>query len=140
MTFVSDPFIIEWGWGGLFNATSSKSVYTSVSRRGRQQVPCGLSAAVYTSGRLTLLVDSERARPGEGGGTGHGFPVLGLPKLTGRPGPGSLKPVAGSCPTVLEDPLFLPASLPYSRNHSETSLPKKMGDRIPGKSIWQQES
>lgn len=71
MTFVSDLFIIEWG-GGLFNATSSKSVYTSVSRRGQQQVPCGLSAVVYTSGRLALLVDSERARPGRGvGGSGR---------------------------------------------------------------------
>lgn len=138
MTFVSDLFITEWGWGGLFNATSSKSVYTSVSRRGRQQVPCGLPAVVYTRGRLALLVDSERARPR--GNTGHGVPVLGLPKLPGRPGPGSLKPAAaGSCPTVSEDPLFLPASLPYSRNHSETSLPKKTGDQIPGKSIWQQE-
>lgn len=56
--------------GVLFNATSSKSVYTSVSRRGRQQVPCGLPAVVYTSGRLALLVDSERARPVGGGAQG----------------------------------------------------------------------
>lgn len=126
--------------GGLFNATSSKSVYTSVSRRGQHQVPCGLPAVVYTSGRLALLVDSERARSGRlRGDTRHGFPVLGLPKLPGMPGPGSLKPAAGSCPTVSEDPLFLSASLPYSRNHSETSLPKKTSDRIPGKSIWHKE-
>lgn len=88
---------------------------------------------------LFLWTQRGQGRGGCGGDTGHGFPVLGLPKLPGMPGPGSLKPAAGSCPTVSEDPLFLPASLPYSRNHSETSIPKKMSDRIPGKSIWQKE-
>lgn len=50
---------------------------------------------------------------------GHAFLVCELPKLSERPGPGSLKPEAVSCPTASE---FLLSSLPsprlpYGRNH-----------------------